>query len=747
MEQNSPKNEEKGYNLRKRTEKKTYKSHESSDDSGSEYIPPKSDDETDSETEEFNMKEYRKFLYKVFPSKHLEDKIKKDSLDEDSDAVVSTPKIKRKRRLRPVLVVDDDSNSDEGKNADGENNSSSEDDSETDDEYDTEEGAFNLMSLLQPRGTGGKSMSDYNIIFTIGNDKFMDGLHTQEDTDTDEDSSDDSSEGEDGNNESKENEVIKVKSPAVMCQNKKRKKPTTEKTEKQTTPKTFTPSCSTSKKSKNSKTKKSSTDTSLSETEVENYKMLKSLLSVKKECSDSEDNESELSTVKKSLLDKFDKIVEEEEKKHEKRRLKAERKRKIKNTREFKKMLNEDRAPSEVSYFKKMDFDKQVTIIEEMKKIKEHMEVTVPYRIQLIERDIPVEYKSIAMKKINVLSLMDPGSGEYYKIKKWVDTFMTIPFGNYNTLPLSIDDGPELCSAFMMNAKKILDDCVYGLNDAKMQILQVVGQWISNPNSMGTAVAIKGPMGTGKTTLVKEGISKILQRPFSFIALGGATDSAFLEGHSYTYEGSRWGHIVEILRTSKCMNPVIYFDELDKVSDTPKGEEITGILTHLTDTTQNTQYHDKYFSGIDFNLSKCLFIFSYNEEKKVNPILRDRMYCITTKGYDTKEKIIIAKKHLIPGIEVNVGFESGEIVFDDAVLTHIITTHTKKERGVRNLKRCIEIIFTKLNLYRLMRPEDKLYDEVETIEITSPFAVTVELVDSMIKKGECEFERYKHIYV
>ena len=104
------------------------------------------------------------------------------------------------------------------------------------------------------------------------------------------------------------------------------------------------------------------------------------------------------------------------------------------------------------------------------------------------------------------------------------------------------------------------------------------------------------PWAPEKTTLIREGISKILNRPFTFIALGGATDSSFLEGHSYTYEGSNWGKIVDILIQSKCMNPVIYFDELDKVSMTPKGEEIIGILTHLTDTTQNVQFHDKYFS-------------------------------------------------------------------------------------------------------------------------------------------------------
>ena len=136
---------------------------------------------------------------------------------------------------------------------------------------------------------------------------------------------------------------------------------------------------------------------------------------------------------------------------------------------------------------------------------------------------------------------------------------------------------------------------------------------VTNPEAIGTAIAIKGPPGTGKTTLIKNGISKILGREFAFIALGGATDSSFLEGHSITYEGSTWGKIVDILIQCRSMNPVIYFDELDKISETPKGDEITGILTHLTDVTQNDKFHDKFFSEIDFDLSKCLFIFSYND--------------------------------------------------------------------------------------------------------------------------------------
>jgi ATP-dependent Lon protease len=211
--------------------------------------------------------------------------------------------------------------------------------------------------------------------------------------------------------------------------------------------------------------------------------------------------------------------------------------------------------------------------------------------------------------------------------------FMRIPFNKYNELDVSIDDGVEKCHEFMKKAQQTLNEAVYGLNDAKLQIIQMLGQFITNPKAVGTSIAIHGPPGTGKTSLVKEGISKILNRPFSFIALGGATDSSVLEGHSYTYEGSIWGKIVQILVDSKCMNPIIYFDELDKVSDTPKGEEIIGILTHLTDTTQNSQFHDKYFSELDLDLSKCLFIFSYNDESKINPILKDRMYRIETKGY------------------------------------------------------------------------------------------------------------------
>jgi ATP-dependent Lon protease len=322
---------------------------------------------------------------------------------------------------------------------------------------------------------------------------------------------------------------------------------------------------------------------------------------------------------------------------------------------------------------------------------------------------------------------------------------MKIPFGVYNTLPVALSDGVDACHHFMENALAKLNTSVYGLNDAKMQIMQMIGQLISNPASIGSSIAIHGPMGTGKTSLVREGISRILNRPFAFIALGGATDSSFLEGHSYTYEGSTWGQIVQILIASKCMNPVIYFDELDKISGTPKGEEIANILTHLTDSSQNTQFHDKYFSDVDFDLSKCLFIFSYNDETKINPILRDRMYKIKTSGYNMKEKVIIANQYLLPRIREQVKFDAESITIPDESLQYIVDAHCCKEDGVRNLKRCLEIIYSKLNLYRLMKPGTNLFEQEISLKVEFPFVVTKDMVDKIVKLRK-ENETWKNLY-
>jgi len=415
-------------------------------------------------------------------------------------------------------------------------------------------------------------------------------------------------------------------------------------------------------------------------------------------------------------------------------------KEKKKNCKEFRKMLRKRNATNDLVYFRKnLSPEEQRLVLTEIQEVNKLSFTDVPYRLSVLQSGIPRGFKSVALSKISSLRNLDPGSGEYYKLKNWVDGFMKIPFNTEKNLPVTLAaDGMDACSAFMESAKKTLDDAVYGLNDAKLQIMQLVGQWISNPSAMGTAIAIQGPPGTGKTSLIKDGVSKILGRDFAFIALGGATDSSFLEGHSYTYEGSTWGQIIDILMKCKSTNPVIYFDELDKISDTPKGDEIVGILTHLTDGTQNNQFHDKYFAEINFDLSKCLFIFSYNDENRVNRVLLDRMYRIHTSGYSTKDKVCITQNYLVPKIMDQVKFGAGDITVPQEIIEYIVEHYTEKEDGVRNLKRCLEIIYTKLNLYRLMKQDSisTLFTNEMKTRVSFPFMLTLENLEQLLKRNE-----------
>ena len=461
-----------------------------------------------------------------------------------------------------------------------------------------------------------------------------------------------------------------------------------------------------------------------------------------------EDQYAEFVRVRQDLLEQLEKtpknkVLQKAVKQCRKSITELVKKERIKNTQTYYKLVHEDpkdkKNTNEMAFFKKkLSHKEQMRVMKDLKEINAFTNTDKPYRLALLETEIPAKFKAIALQKLNILKSMNPSDSEYYKMKNWVDGFMRVPFGLYKNLSVTLDDGKDKCSDYLKVAKETLDTCTYGLNDAKLQILQMVGQWISNPSAMGTAIAIKGPPGTGKTTLVKDGISKILGREFAFIALGGTSDASFLEGHSYTYEGSTWGKIVSILMECKCMNPVIYFDELDKISDTPKGEEIASILTHLTDTSQNSQYHDKYFSEVSFDVSKCLFIFSYNDESKVNPILKDRMYRIQTKGYEAKEKIIIARKHLLPKIREQINFLEEDVIIPDPTLEHIINhpSFCKGEQGVRNLKRCLEIIYTKLNLFRLVNTNEKLFAKDIELEVSFPFTVEKKHVDVLIKSDD-----------
>lgn len=300
-------------------------------------------------------------------------------------------------------------------------------------------------------------------------------------------------------------------------------------------------------------------------------------------------------------------------------------------------------------------------------------------------------------------------SEETQKLHTWIDTFTRIPFGIHKELPVRLGSTPpNEMAAFMSDARQKLDKVAYGLDEAKTKLIEVLGQWVANPDSAGCAIALKGPMGTGKTTLIKDGLSKIIQRPFEFIALGGSSDGALLEGHNFTYVGSTWGEMVSILLRSGCMNPVIYFDELDKISESRKGQELSGILTHLTDVAQNDTFKDRYFAGVPLDLSRAVFVFSYNDESKVNPILLNRMFKIEVKGYDAQEKTRIALDYMLPDLLKEYSFTSDDVQFDESAINYIIEVISGSEKGVRDMKRGLTTCLAKLNLLRLGMPLEQV---------------------------------------
>jgi ATP-dependent Lon protease len=351
----------------------------------------------------------------------------------------------------------------------------------------------------------------------------------------------------------------------------------------------------------------------------------------------------------------------------------------------------------EEKYFAKLSSQKQDELLNIKNEITQEENIQKPILFKILELDVDKPTKISLYKKYKDLENLESSSNEYYKLKSYIDNLLNIPFGTYEKLTTN-----NVCDYITLSKHK-LDNVIYGQEPVKMHILEIISQYFSNQNCLGNIFGVYGPMGVGKTTIIKEGLSQVLQRPFSFISLGGAQDSSFLDGHSYTYEGSTHGKIADCLIKSKCMNPIIYFDELDKLSNTAKGEEISNLLIHITDESQNTNFQDKYFNGVNIDLSKCIFVFSFNDPENINKILRDRIQLINLNGFTKQEKLKICKKFLIPNILKE--FNLTNIIFKDDALVFLIDEYSKEE-GVRNLKHIIKKIISKINLIKCCNSKD-----------------------------------------
>lgn len=279
---------------------------------------------------------------------------------------------------------------------------------------------------------------------------------------------------------------------------------------------------------------------------------------------------------------------------------------------------------------------------------------------------------------------------------------------------VEIDKQFGTVNTYFSNVKKVMDNAIYGHAKAKMQLERIICQWI-NGEQDGHCFGFEGPPGVGKTSLAKHGLSMCLTdengvgRPFAMIQIGGDSNGSSLHGHNYTYVGSNWGSIVQILIDKKCMNPIIFIDEVDKISKTEQGREIVGILTHLLDSTQNDCFQDKYFSGVDIDMSKALFILSYNDPESIDKILLDRIHRIKFANLSVEEKVVICKKHILPEICKKMGLTDSVEVTDD-IIKFIIEDYTC-EPGVRKLKELwFEIIgeINKASLNKMSKNDGEL---------------------------------------
>jgi ATP-dependent Lon protease len=342
--------------------------------------------------------------------------------------------------------------------------------------------------------------------------------------------------------------------------------------------------------------------------------------------------------------------------------------------------------------------------------------------------DTPIIDEINKLCKINNLSppSHSPPSLMSTVISKNIDQINT----NFNTI-----------TEYIKNVRITLDEAVYGHEKAKGQIEKIIGQWV-NGNHDGYCFGFEGAPGLGKTSLAKRGLSNCLKdelgnsRPFAMIAMGGDANGSTLHGHNYTYVGSTWGSIVQILMDKKCMNPIIFIDEVDKISKTEHGREIVGILTHLLDSTQNDSFQDKYFSGIDLDLSKVLFILSYNDPEAIDKILLDRIHRIKFTNLSLEDKLVVANTHMLPDIYKKFGLED-MIHFNNEAITFIIENYTC-EAGVRKMKEKLFEIVGDINI-------DILKNQSAYTNIDFPIEITIDDIKNKYFKDKQEV-RIKKIH-
>jgi MoxR-like ATPase len=357
-----------------------------------------------------------------------------------------------------------------------------------------------------------------------------------------------------------------------------------------------------------------------------------------------------------------------------------------------------------------------------------------PLRIQLYDHlpELTPDNARLVFSKIRQIEEMDPFSTDGAKLSGWAQTVLSVPFGQRTEI-----HAPDGLAGVLQE----LDRGLYGQAAAKDAMLQAAAQMLACPTAKPRVVALVGPPGVGKTTMAR-GLGDALGMRFFQMGLGGESDAHLIKGHSMTYDGGQHGAPLGFLIRGQTMNPLVLLDEIDKLSDR-HGSEMTGVLTHLLDSTQSCDFTDDFVGfGIDF--SGIFFVVTLNDLSRVDSVLRDRLHVVHFISPTAEEKAEIICQHVLPRLLQNSGFQIGDVTMTADDVRHAIT-RCPKEDGVRILARSIESCVLRLNVLRMGGVQlDVPYRHVPAI---FPMRLTAKVYDQLTKSDPLPDRPNQHMYM